>query len=154
VILGWIEGRHPQRETPAGLVGILAGLGAALAGGLALYWVAPISGGGLVGAVLVGIPALAILLGVALAILAFADLGSAIEVTGPILRLRAFGGDDRTRYYAASDDGSSRAIRALRVKPRLYTGLGQGDLVTARVTRNLGCVRWIVDGPEPATASD
>jgi hypothetical protein len=30
------------------------------------------------------------------------------------------------------------------VNPRHYLGLEQGETVTVAVTRNLGCVRWII----------
>jgi hypothetical protein len=136
------------------LVGLGAGLGAMLAGALVLYWLGAIAGGGLVGAAVLLVPSLAVLVGVAVAIMAFADLRSAVEVTGPILRLRTFGGDDRPRYYAAVDDGSSREIRALRVKPHQYAALAQGDLVTVRTTKNLRCVRWILGGEGPAATAD
>lgn len=52
---------------------------------------------------------------VAVAIMGVQDQWTAHEVTGPILRLRAFGdeeGEKDKRYYAAVDDGSSHWIRA------------------------------------------
>jgi Predicted membrane protein (DUF2207) len=86
----------------------------------------------------------AVLLGVAVAAMAFRDQWASIEVTGPVLRLRALGGDD-PRYYVAVDDGSSREIRAWRVSRRQYWGMKQGQIVTVAATRNLGRVRSIVD---------
>jgi hypothetical protein len=85
-----------------------------------------------------------VILGVALVAMGGADWRSSAEVTGPILRLRAFGDDDRERYYAAVDDGDSRTIRAWRVSPSQYGQLAQGQLVTVRFTPNTGCVRWLL----------
>lgn len=126
------------------LIAIVAGIGAALAGALLLYWVGPaLFDAGLVGAALLVVPCAAVLVGISLAVMAYADLRSAVEITAPILRLRAFGDDEGRRYYVAVDDGLSRTIRAWRVNPRHYTGLEQGETITTAVTRNLGCVRWI-----------
>ena len=126
------------------LIAIVAGIGAALAGALVLYWLGP----GLVGAgffgVLLIVPCAAVLVGITLAVLAYADLRSTVEVTGPILRLRAFGEEKRARYYLAVDDGESGRVLAWRVSPRHYLSLTQGEIVTVATTRNLGCVRWIV----------
>ena len=132
------------------LVAIVAGIGAALAGGLVLYWIGPaLFDAGVLGALLV-VPCLAVLVGISLALMAFADSRASVEVTGPILRLRAYGDDKRRRYYVAVDDGESRAIRAWRVNPRHYTGLDQGETITLAVTRNLGCVRWIIRARDQA----
>jgi hypothetical protein len=125
------------------LVAIVGGLGAAVAGALALYWFGPaLFDAGIVGALLVA-PSAAVLVGISLAVMASADLRSSVEVTGPILRLRAFGDDKRRRYYVAVDDGESRTVRAWKVDPRHYVGLTQGETVTAAITPSLGCVRWI-----------
>ena len=75
--------------------------------------------------------------------MAYADLRSTVEVTGPVLRLRVFGDEKRQRHYVAVDDGESRSIRAWKVNPRHYLGLTQGETVTVAATPNLGCVRWI-----------
>jgi hypothetical protein len=73
------------------------------------------------------------------------DWGREVEVTGPVLRLRAFGDEDEElRYYAAVDDGSSERIRALRIGREQYERLAQGRAITVRLTPNLGCVRWIL----------
>jgi hypothetical protein len=85
-----------------------------------------------------------VVVGVAVVLMAASDWRTAAEVTGPILRLRTFGDDDDLRYYIAVDDGTSNAIRALRVKPARYEGLEQGQVITARLTRNLRCVRWVI----------
>lgn len=125
------------------LVAIVGGLGAAVAGALALYWFGPaLFDAGIVGALLV-VPSAAVLVGISLAVMASADLRSSVEVTGPILRLRAFGDDERRRYYVAVDDGESRTVRAWKVDPRHYVGLTQGETITAAITPSLGCVRWI-----------
>jgi Predicted membrane protein (DUF2207) len=132
-------------------VGAAAGLGAALAGSLALYFVGPTLadalGDGwwsLIPGLLLIVPAVAVVVGVALAIMAARDLTSMLEVTAPIVRLRTFGDDDDRRYYVGVDDGGSRSIRAFRVRPAVYAGLEQGEVVTVRHTGNLGCVRWIL----------
>jgi Predicted membrane protein (DUF2207) len=126
------------------LVAIVGGIGAALAGALVLYWMGPaLFDAGILGMLLV-VPCLAVLVGISLVVMASADVRSPVEVTGPILRLRAFGDDERRRYYVAVDDGESRTIRAWRVNPRHYTSLEQGETITMAVTRNLGCVRWMI----------
>jgi hypothetical protein len=84
-----------------------------------------------------------------------ADAYGAVEVTGQILRLRAFDEDDDTRYYVAVDDGESSEIRAFRVSQEQFRGLRQGDVVTVRATSWLGRVRFIVaaaEAAEPAAA--
>ena len=85
-----------------------------------------------------------IVLGVALVVMAAADWKNELEVTGPIVRLRALGDDKKTRYYVAVDDGESETIRAWKVSRARYEGLEQGDVITARLTKNLGCVRWLI----------
>ncbi len=80
------------------------------------------------------------------------DWRTAVEVTGPILRLRTFGDEDKSRHYVAVDDGESDVIRAWRVMWARFDGLEQGDVITARLTRNLCCVRWIVAAEDAAAA--
>jgi hypothetical protein len=94
-----------------------------------------------------------VVLGAALVVMAGADWRTTVEVTGPILRLRAFGDEKKRRYYAAVDDGSARVIRAWRVSPSQYTGVEQGELVTVRLTSNLGCVRWIIRATDDGGAA-
>jgi hypothetical protein len=89
---------------------------------------------------------LGVVVGIGISVMAVQDQWSDHQVTGPILRLRAFGedNDDRdTRYYVAVDDGSSREILAWRLDEQQYRGLRQGQLVTASATRSLGKLRWI-----------
>jgi hypothetical protein len=95
------------------------------------------------------IPCAFVVVGVAMIVMAWRDWLSGVEVTGPILRLRAFGDEKHRRYYVAVDDGSSRRVRAWRVSPTSFAGLAQGELVTVGLTKNLCCVRWII----PATAA-
>jgi hypothetical protein len=83
---------------------------------------------------------------------ALVDLGSTREVTGQILRLRAYGDDDK-RHYVAVDDGTSAAIRAWRVKPELYSPLWQYEVVTGTLTRNLRYVRAISQTEPELTAA-
>jgi Predicted membrane protein (DUF2207) len=125
---GW--GLHP-------LV-VLLRAGLALAAALGVLWLfAP------VGRLFVVVPA-AVAIGAGLVVLrALADLGSTREVTGEILRLRTYGGDDDKRHYVAVDEGSSPTIRAWRVKPELYSSLHQYQVVTGTLTRNLRYVRSI-----------
>ena len=126
------------------LIAIVAGIGAALAGALVLYWLGPgLLDAGIFGVLLI-VPCAAVLVGISLAVMAYADLRSTIEVTGPILRLRVFGDEKRARHYLAVDDGESAKVLAWRVNPRHYLSLTQGETVTVATTRNLGCVRWII----------
>jgi hypothetical protein len=142
------------------LVAAVAGLGAVVAGALALYWLGPglveAANGAwsiLVVAILL-VPSAAVVVGIALAVMALADSRSTTEVSGPILRLRIVGDEDKSRHYVAVDDGSSRAIRAWKVNALQYLGLRQGQTVTVSATPNLGCVRWIIDETEPAAGDD
>jgi hypothetical protein len=130
-------------------------MGVAVVGGLGLYAEGvPLldrAGGGwsgvVPGAYLVAL-CLAVVVGIAVAVMAVQDQWTADEVTGPVLRLRAFGDEDEDkRYYAAVDDGSSRTIRAWKLDKLYYERLTQGQLVTVTATPNLGRVRWI--GPVP-----
>jgi hypothetical protein len=100
---------------------------------------------GVFGIVLFAVACVWIVLGVAVVVMAGADWGREVEVTGPILRLRALGDEDEElRYYAAVDDGTSERIRAFRIGREQYERLAQGNTVTVRLTPNLGCVRWII----------
>jgi predicted membrane protein DUF2207 len=127
------------------------GVGMSLVGGFFLYVLGPAATDGVssgedalfAGAILL-IPSVLLIAGIAYVVLGLSDLGSTREVTGPILRLREYGGDDSRRYFVAVDDGVSSRIRACEVSPALYTGLEQGELVTVRLTKKLGCVRSIV----------
>ena len=139
-------GRDPTRVLIFGL---------AIVGGLSLFLY--VSGpsrldGGAFGVVPFAIACFGVVLGVAAVVMAAKDWRNDVEVTGPILRLRALGDDDNRRYYLAIDDGGSSTIRALRIGPRLYEGLAQGDVVTVRLTSNLGCVRWIIRTEMPLVA--
>jgi Predicted membrane protein (DUF2207) len=108
----------------------------------------------LIGALLVVLPAAAALV-LALGFLrAAADLWSTRQVTGQILRLRTYGSDDKKRFYAAVDDGSSPKIRAWRVKPELYSTLQQGEVVTATITPYLRYVRSITPVETGASSLD
>ena len=53
--------------------------------------------------------------------MAAGDWRTAVEVTGPILRLRTFGDDEKTRYYVAVDNGESDSICAWEVSRARYT---------------------------------
>jgi len=59
------------------------------------------------GALPFGIACVGLVVGVAIVVMAAGDWRTALEVTGPILRLRTFGDDDKSRYYVAVDDGTS-----------------------------------------------
>lgn len=83
-------------------------------------------------------------LGAVAAVTAASDWYTNVEVTGPVIRARAFENDDKTSYYVAVDDGVSSSIRAFRVSEQQYAGLRQGQVVTVRATARLGRVRWIV----------
>jgi hypothetical protein len=90
----------------------------------------------------------AVVVGIAVVVVAASDWATAAEVTGPILRLRAYGGDDKPRYYVAVDDGESTSIKAFRVSAGQFEKLREGDVVTVRTTERLGRVRWIVPASE------
>jgi hypothetical protein len=107
----------------------------------------------LIAFLLVVVPSVAaVVLGVG-ALRALADLWSTKEVTGQILRLRTYGSDDKKRWYVAVDDGSrASTIRAWRVKPELYSGLTQGEVVTATITPNLRYVRSIAPADTGASS--
>lgn len=80
-----------------------------------------------------------------LAFLAALDLLTRRTVTGEIVRLRVKGGSDNKRHYVAVDDGTSREVRAWVVRPGLYAGLEQGQVVTAVVTPRLRYVHSIAN---------
>jgi hypothetical protein len=135
------------------LVGLLVGLGVAAAGSLLLWTAGPsFIDAGVFGAVPLGCACIAVVLGAALVVMAACDWGNEVEVTGPILRLRTFGDDDKSRYYIAVDDGESDVIRAWKVSRARYERLEQGEVITARLTRNLRCVRWIIPSEDAAAA--
>ncbi len=91
--------------------------------------------------------------GAAVVVMAAGDWGRGVEITGPILRLRALGDEDEElRYYAAVDDGSSERIRALRIGREQYERLAQGRTITVRLSPNLGRVRWIIREEEAVPA--
>ena len=133
------------------LLALVVGLAVVVGSALFLYlFGASLIDAGVFGAVPLAAVGIAVILGVAVVVVAGSDWRTAVEVTGPILRLRSFGDDKKERFYVAVDDGESRKLRAFKVSPRLYQGLGQGDQVTVRATANLGGVRWII----PASDAD
>jgi hypothetical protein len=81
--------------------------------------------------------------GVVLSVRAALDLFSTNEVTGEIVRLRLRRSEDSSEYLVAVDDGTSQTVRAWAVRPDVYTGLEQGDVVTVRVTPRLGYIHSI-----------
>ena len=95
-----------------------------------------------------GLPVVALGIGMVLgaiaAVTGAADWKTAIEVTGPIIRRRAYQSKNGTRYYLAIDDGSSASITALRVSRDQFEQAQQGHRVTIRLTPRLGRVRFIV----------
>ena len=84
------------------------------------------------------------------------DLTATREVTGDIVRARRyqqiFTSRDNPSYwfYFAVDDGSTDRIRALRVRPALWSLHSQGQTVTAQVTPRLGYVRSMSLAGAPA----
>ena len=127
------------------LVGFGVGLAVVVASGLFLYVLGPsLVDAGALAIVPLLVACGGVILGAALVVMAGADWRTAVEVTGPILRLRTFGDDEKRRHYIAVDDGTSDTIRAWRVSRARYEGLRQGEVITARLTRNLSCVRWII----------
>lgn len=90
------------------------------------------------------VPVVVVVGGVFFALRAAADLLSDNEVTGEIVRLRTRQAEgEETEHYVAVDDGMSSEVRAWLVRPHLYAGLEQGEIVTAHVTPRLGYVRSI-----------
>ena len=141
------------------LLAFVFGVGTAGFGGLMLFFLAPAldaTGAGLVAAAAVAaFPCAAIGIGVTLVASAVADLGAGTSVTGPILRLRVIGSDQRRRHYVAVDDGSSSTIRAWVLDPLRFSRLTQGEVVSVEVGRALGDVRSIqVVPPEEDEAPD
>jgi hypothetical protein len=127
------------------IVAMVTGAGAVGAAVLVLYtFGAALLDSGAIGLAFFVVSCAVVVLGVAVAIVAWTDWLSSSEVTGPILRLRAFGDEKNRRYFVAVDDGTSRTVRAWRVSPERCQGLEQGQVITAHLTRNLCCVRWIV----------
>jgi Predicted membrane protein (DUF2207) len=135
VPLGW--GLHPL------VVVLRAGL--ALAPALVLWLVVPKE--------LVVVPAAVLVAAGLVVVWALVDLGSTKEVTGQVLRLRAYGDDDSKRHYVAVDDGTSATIRAWRVRPELYSPLRQYEVVTGTLTRNLRYVRAISETESELSAA-
>lgn len=135
------------------IVALLVGLALFVGFGLLLYTSGPeFLDAGVFGALPFGIACVGLVVGVAIVVMAAGDWRTALEVTGPILRVRTFGDDDKSRYYVAVDDGTSDAIRAWKVSRARYEGLEQGDVITARLTRNLCCVRWIIRAEDGSAA--
>jgi hypothetical protein len=132
------------------LVAFGVGLAVVVASGLLLYVLGPpLVDAGALASVPLLVACGGVILGAALVVMAGADWRTAVEVTGPILRLRTFGDDEKRRHYIAVDDGTSDTIRAWRVSRARYEGLRQGEVITVRLTRNLSCVRWVVRAEEP-----
>jgi hypothetical protein len=103
----------------------------------------------LVLATILAVPAVIAVVGGLLALRAGLDLFSSRVVTGEIVRLRTSErkGETHERYVAV-DDGASKTVRAWVVRPEIYAGLEQGQVVAAEVTPRLRYVRSI----RPATA--
>jgi predicted membrane protein DUF2207 len=147
-----VDIKYPHLWPPGwGLHPVGALVRAAVVGGLALFvLIISDSGGwdgGVVGLVFtfafVVVP-VAVAAGAGLAILGgLADLWSTTEVTGQVLRLRTYNGDDDKRHYVAVDDGTSSTVRAWRVKPELYSSAEQYQIVTGTLTRHLRYVRQL-----------
>ena len=132
-------------------IALLAGAAIVVGAGAFLYFMGPaVLDADTIGLVLFLVACTLVVVGAAVVVIAWTDWHSDVEVTGPVLRLREFGDQKHRRYYVAVDDGASGSIRAWRVTPARYAGLTQGEVVTARLTRNLCCVRWVV----PAQAGE
>lgn len=81
-----------------------------------------------------------------------ADVGSTVEVTGPILRLRKRGSKDQPRYYLAVDEGSS-TVRAWVVRSEIYAKVTQDDVVSVSLTPRLRHVRSVRPAAAPTRRS-
>jgi hypothetical protein len=119
---------------------IVRGLAAVAAGGIVIAVLAPALDGA--GRALLALPALVVAAGLLVVVRGVADVGSTREVTGPILRLRNRGSDDKPRHYVAVDEGAT-TVRAWVVRPELYAKLTQDELVTASLTPRLRYVRSV-----------
>jgi Predicted membrane protein (DUF2207) C-terminal domain len=96
----------------------------------------------------IAVPLAITVMGAFLALRAAADLFRSKEVTGEIVRLRITRSEgDATGHFVAVDDGTSKEVRAWSVRPEIYAGLEQGQVVTARVTPRLGYVHSIQRAP-------
>ncbi len=97
---------------------------------------------------ILALPSFIALAGGWLALRAGADLFKSNEVTGEIVRLRITRSEgEATGHFVAVDDGTSSEVRAWSVRPEIFAGLEQGQVVTARVTPRLGYVRSIAPAP-------
>ena len=140
---------YPRRWPPGWgadpVVALLVGLAVVVGAGVILYVSGPsFLDAGVFGVVPFVAACIAVVLGAAMVVMAAADWRTAVEVTGQIIRLRTFGDDKKLRHYVAVDDGESDTIRAWKVSRARYEGLEQGEVITARLTRNLCCVRWLI----------
>ena len=87
--------------------------------------------------------ALVSLFGLIAALVGASDWATAVEVTGPIIRL---GTSMRTTIRATtwqSTTASDRPSARYGVSKEQYAGPRQGQVVTVRATSRLGRVRWI-----------
>ena len=99
----------------------------------------------LIGAI--AVPVALAVMGALLALRAASDLVKSTEVTGEIVRLRTTQSEgEKTGHWVAVDDGTSKEVRAWSVRPEIYAGLEQGQIVTVRVTPRLGYVHSIDAG--------
>jgi hypothetical protein len=139
-------GVHPAWAVLHGLLLVCFGV-------LFLWFAGPIlfdaldEAGGVFQLVLLAVLAIAGLLaaaGCVLVVRAALDLSSVREITGEIVRLRIREGrSDSATYYVAVDDGTTRTVHAWSVRPEVYSGLTQGQVVVAQVTPRLRYVRSI-----------
>jgi hypothetical protein len=96
----------------------------------------------------IAVPVVIALGGTCLALRASADLFKSMEVTGEIVRLRITRDEgNATGHWVAVDNGTSNEVRAWSVRPQIYAGLEQGQVVTAVVTPRLGYVHSIRSAP-------
>jgi hypothetical protein len=117
-----------------------------------VLWDALDDADGIARLILIGVIAVPIAIAVGgawLALRAGTDLLKSREVTGEIVRLRITRSEgEAAGHWVAVDDGTSKEVRAWSVRPQIYAGLEQGQVVTARVTPRLGYVHSI----QPAAA--
>ncbi len=155
-------GKHPALAI---LLAILWGGGA----GAATYWLARLASSkrdpslgfsqptfdwiGRITVVAIALCALVVLWALLILVRAVPDLWTRRQMTGEVVRVRrrtqvfASGNKQKFWYYLAVDDGSGERVRAWRVRPELWHGRYQGELVTAEITPGLAHVRTIVDAP-------
>lgn len=129
---------------------IVRGIAAVAAGCIVVVVLAPALDGA--ANALLAPAALVVVAGLLVVVRGVADVGSTVEVTGPILRLRKRGSKDKPRFYLAVDEGSS-TVRAWVVRSEIYAKVTQDDVVSVSLTPRLRHVRSVRPATSPTRRS-